>query len=192
MNIDEVQRRLWEQSHAHKQHRESGTPLFPTNPYGGRIRNLMDLLHNPAWIAAACDRVLKRSRGKAAGVDKVRTHEFEKVRDHQLEQLRLELKRGTYRPSPLRRVEIPKANGKMRQLGIPCLRDKIVQEAIRMALEPIFEVEFHDSSYGFRPNRSAHHAVNRCRHAALTLSPSLRLKSNLMRRPAIRVSILSD
>ena len=66
MNIDEVQRRLWEQSQAHKQLRESGTPLFPTNPYGGRIRNLMDLLHNPAWIVAACDRVLKRSRGKAA------------------------------------------------------------------------------------------------------------------------------
>jgi RNA-directed DNA polymerase len=64
-------------------------------------------------------------------------------------------------------VEIPKANGKMRQLGIPCLRDKIVQEAIRMAVEPIFEVEFHDSSYGFRPNRSAQHAVARCRHAAL-------------------------
>ena len=55
MNIDEVQRRLWEQSQAHRQHRESGTPLFPTNPYGGRIRNLMDLMHNPAWIAAACD-----------------------------------------------------------------------------------------------------------------------------------------
>jgi RNA-directed DNA polymerase len=167
MNIDEVQRRLWEQSRTHKQHRESGTPLFPTNPYGGRIRDLMDLIHNPTWIAVACDCVLKRSRGKAAGVDGVRTHEFEKVRDHQLEQLRLELKRGTYRPSPLRRVEIPKANGKMRQLGIPCLRDKIVQEAIRMALEPIFEVEFHDSSYGFRPNRSAHHAVNRCRQSAL-------------------------
>jgi hypothetical protein len=62
MNIEEVQRRLWEQSQAHRQHRESGTPLFPTNPYGGRIRNLMDLMHNPTWIAAACDRVLKRSR----------------------------------------------------------------------------------------------------------------------------------
>ena len=167
MNIEEVQRRLWEQSQAHKQTRESGTPLFPTDPYGGRIRNLMDLLHNPSWIAAACDRVLKRSRGKAAGVDGVRAHEFEKVREYRLEQLRLELKRGTYRPLPLRRVEISKANGKMRQLGIPCLRDKIVQEAIRMALEPIFEIEFHDSSYGFRPHRSAHHAVNRCRHAAL-------------------------
>lgn len=168
MNVEEVQRRLWEQSQAHKRGRESGTPLFPTDRYGGRIRNLKDLLHNPAWIAVACDRVLKRSRGKAAGVDGVRTFEFERTRESQLEELRLELKRGTYRPSPLRRVEIPKANGKMRRLGIPCLRDKIVQEAIRMALEPIFEVEFHDSSYGFRPNRSTHHAVGRCRHAALS------------------------
>lgn len=168
MNIDEVQRRLWEQSQAHRRHRESSLPLFPTNPYGGRIRNLMDLIHNPTWIAVACDRVLKRSRGKAAGVDGVTAHRFAESLEYRLEQLRLELKRGTYRPLPLRRVEIPKANGKMRQLGIPCLRDKIVQEAIRMALEPIFEVEFHDSSYGFRPNRSAHHAVARCRYLALT------------------------
>lgn len=168
MNIEDVQRRLWEQSRDHKQRRESGTPLFPTDPYGGRVRNLMDLLHNPDWIAAACDRVLKRSRGKAVGVDGVSANEFAKVRDSRLESLRLELKRGTYRPKPLRRVEIPKANGKMRLLGIPCLRDKIVQEAIRMALEPIFEVEFHENSYGFRPNRSAHHAVSRCRQAALS------------------------
>ena len=148
MNIDEVQRRLWEQSQAHRQNRESGTPLFPTNPYGGRIRNLMDLLHNPTWIAAACDRVLKRSRGKASGVDGMTTRVFARYRETLLEKLRLELKRGTYRPQPLRRVEIPKANGKMRQLGIPCLRDKIVQEAIRMALEPIFEVEFHEGLPG--------------------------------------------
>jgi len=57
---------------------------------------------------------------------------------------------------------IPKANGQQRGLGIPCIRDKIVQEVIRMALEPICEAEFHDNSYGFRPNRSTHHAVSRC------------------------------
>ncbi len=162
MNIEEVQQRLWEQSQTHKQHRESDTPLFPVNRYEGRIRNLMDLMHNPTWIRVACDRVLYRSRGKAAGVDGIRVFEFERNRDSELERLRLELKRGTYQPQPLRRVEIPKANGKMRQLGIPCLRDKIVQEAVRMALEPIFEVEFHESSYGFRPHRSTHHAVYRC------------------------------
>src|ERR1039458_1866799 len=100
MNIEEVQRRLWEQLQAHKRNRESGTPLFPTNPYGGRTGNLMDLMHNPTWIAAACERVLKRSRGKAAGVDRVRVHDFERSREHRLEQLRLELKRGTYRPLP--------------------------------------------------------------------------------------------
>ena len=167
MNINEVQCRLWEQSQTHKQHLEAGTPLFPTNPYGGRIRNLMDLMHNPTWIAIACENMLKRSRGKAPGVDGITVHKFKRSCEHFLEQLRLELKRGTYQPQPLRRVQIPKANGKMRQLGIPCLRDKIVQEVIRMALEPIFEVEFHGNSYGFRPNRNAHHAVSRCYVAAL-------------------------
>jgi group II intron reverse transcriptase/maturase len=166
MNIEEVQQRLWEQSRNHREHREAGTPLFPTNAYDGRARNLMDLMHNPAWLGAACERVLKRSRRKAPGVDGVTVARFQRNCDQRLEELRLELKRGTYQPRPLRRVEIPKANGKMRQLGIPCLRDKIVQEAIRMALEPIFEVEFHEDSYGFRPNRSTHHAVGRCRQLA--------------------------
>ena len=162
MNVEVVQKRLWEQSQQHRQHRESDSPLFPVDKYAGRIRNLMDLLHQPQWIAAACDRVLERSRGKAAGVDRVTSGDFERNRRVELERLRLELKHGTYRPQPLRRVMIPKANGKLRGLGIPCLRDKIVQEAIRMALEPIYEAEFHDSSYGFRPNRSTHHAVFRC------------------------------
>ncbi|MCP4613214.1 MAG: reverse transcriptase [Planctomycetes bacterium] len=128
-------------------------------------------MHNPTWIGVACDRVLRRSRGKAPGVDRITVRKFENSRERFLEQLRLELKRGTYQPQPLRKVRIPKANGKMRQLGIPCLRDKIVQEVIRMALEPIFEVEFHENSYGFRPNRSAHHAVSRCRAAALNRFP---------------------
>ena len=162
MNVEVVQRRLWEQSKLHREHRESDMPLFPINHYEGRVRNLMDLMHQPQWIAAACDRVLKRSRRKAAGVDQVTASEYQQNLRAKLEELRLELKRGTYQPQPLRRVMIPKANGQQRGLGIPCIRDKIVQEAIRMALEPIFEVEFHDHSYGFRPNRSTHHAVLRC------------------------------
>lgn len=162
MNVEEVQRRLWEQSQEHREHRESTTPLFPTNPYEQRVRNLMDLMHNPHWLRFAAERVLKRSYHKAPGVDGVTTRKFRKGIEGKLEALRLELKRGTYQPQPLRRVMIPKANGKLRGLGIPCLRDKIVQEAMRMALEPIFEVDFHDHSYGFRPHRSTHHAVFRC------------------------------
>jgi len=162
MNIEEVQQRLWEQSRVHRDVRESKGTLFADNHWAKRIRNLSDLIHHPEWIRAACDRVLERSRGKASGVDGERVYEFEKSLENKLEDLRLELKRGTYRPQPVRRVMIPKANGNMRPLGIPCLRDKIVQEAMRMALEAIFEVEFHPDSYGFRPNRSAHHAIFRC------------------------------
>jgi len=165
MNVEEVQRRLWEQSKAHKKNREASVPLFPTNPYDKRIRNLSDLIHHPVWLEEAAKRVFRRSKGKAPGVDNVIVSQFRKRESENIENLRQELKKGTYRPQPLRRVEIPKANGKMRRLGIPCLRDKIVQEAIRMMLEPIFEVEFHNNSYGFRPHRSAHHAVFCCQQA---------------------------
>jgi group II intron reverse transcriptase/maturase len=165
MNVEEIQRRLWEQSKTHKENREASVPLFPTTTYDMRIRNLSDLIHHPDWLNEAATCVLVRSRGKAPGVDGVTVSEFEKRGTENLQTLRMELKKRTYRPQPLRRVEIPKANGKLRPLGIPCLRDKIVQEAMRMALEPIFEVEFHKNSYGFRPHRNAHHAVFRCQQA---------------------------
>lgn len=167
MNVEEVQRRLWEQSRAQQQHRESSRPLFPVNPYDGRVRNLMDLMHHPQWLHEACQRVLTRSYNKAPGVDGVTVRRFRQGLEDKLERLRLELKHGTYQPQPVRRVMIPKANGKLRGLGIPCLRDKIVQEAMRMAFEPIFEVEFHDSSYGFRPHRNTHHAIFRCQQLML-------------------------
>lgn len=164
MNVEEVQRRLWEQSSEHKRHRQSDSPLFPVNRYDGRVRNLMDLMHHPQWLRVAAERALRRSHNKAPGVDGVTACDFREGLEGKIEVLRLELKRGTYQPQPARRVMIPKANGKMRPLGIPCMRDKIVQEAIRMALEPIFEVEFHDSSYGFRPNRNTHHAIFSCQN----------------------------
>ena len=122
MNVEVVQRRLWEQSKQHREHRESSTPLFPVNRYEKRVRNLMDLMHQPQWIAAACDRVLKRSHGKVAGVDGVTAADFQTRVRTELEKLRQELKHGTYQPHPLRRVMIPKANGKLRPLGIPTVK----------------------------------------------------------------------
>ena len=73
MNVEVVQKKLWEQSQQHREHRLSDTPLFPVNQYDGRVRKLMDLMHQPQWIAAACDRVLQRCRGKAALLRQLRT-----------------------------------------------------------------------------------------------------------------------
>ena len=78
-----------------------------------------------------------------------------------LESIRGELVQGTYKPARNRKKEIPKGNGKVRVLGIPNIRDRVVQGAMKLILEPIFEADFQEGSYGYRPKRTAHAAVNR-------------------------------
>jgi group II intron reverse transcriptase/maturase len=99
-------------------------------------------------------------RDAAAGVDGVTWHEYGDRLDERLRELEDRVHRGSYHPQPVRRVLIPKGDGKTRPLGIPALEDKIVQQAARMILEPILEAEFVGFSYGFRPRRSAHDALD--------------------------------
>ncbi len=105
-------------------------------------------------------RNVRRNRG-AAGVDKVSIQMFEQNLDANLARLMRELKQRTFEPLPARRVYIPKdaKATKFRPLGIPAVRDRVAQEVLRRLLSPIFEAKFHDHSYGFRPGRSCHDAV---------------------------------
>ena len=79
------------------------------------------------------------------------------------EELLVKLRQGTYKLQPVLRVEIPKPNGGVRKLGIPTVIDRMLQQAINQVLQPLFEPEFSDNSYGFRPNRSAHDAVKKAK-----------------------------
>jgi len=102
-----------------------------------------------------------RSNDGAGGVDRQSIDSFEVNRDRNLAELQRLLREKRYRPLPLRRVYIPKSNGERRPLGIPAIRDRVVQQALLNILEPILEPLFHDHSYGFRPGRSAHQAIQR-------------------------------
>ena len=102
---------------------------------------------------------VKRNKG-AAGVDNVSINMFEANLEQNLQSLMYQLKhRGQYIPQPLLRVYIPKGKGKMRPLGIPTIRDRVAQEVIRSLLEPIFEPTFSNFSFGFRPGRNQHQAI---------------------------------
>ena len=103
-------------------------------------------------------KAVKRNRG-AAGLDKVSIEMFEANLDQNLDALMKDLKSRTYQPIPLKRVHIPKGKGKLRPLGIPAVRCRVAQEVVRRLINPIFEQMFHDSSYGFRPARNCHMAL---------------------------------
>jgi RNA-directed DNA polymerase len=124
---------------------------------GGRWYSLMDKVFAPAVLDAAWDRVW--ANDGAAGVDGQSIERFAAGAELYLTELTTALREGRYRPQPIKRVEIPKGDGKTRPLGIPTVKDRIVQTAVKFVLEPIFEATFHPSSYGFRPGRGCHDAL---------------------------------
>jgi RNA-directed DNA polymerase len=116
---------------------------------GGQWFSLIDKVYRAETLRAAWQKV--KANGGAAGVDGQSVERFAARAEMYLEELSIALKRGTYRPMAVRRVEIPKGRAKRRPLGIPVVKDRIVQTALKFVLEPIFEREFLKMSYGFRP-----------------------------------------
>ena len=119
--------------------------------------SLYDRLLNYEALSDAFNKVY--SANGSAGLDGIGVKEFENDQRIHLNQLLYELKDKTYRPSPVLRVEIPKDGGAVRKLGIPTVRDRIVQQAVTTILSPIFEEDFHVSSFGYRPKHSCHQAI---------------------------------
>ena len=124
---------------------------------GGKWFSLVDKVIRPTTLDAAWRKVA-RNKG-AAGVDGQSIERFASQEERYLHELHDQLKTGTYRPNPVKRVEIPKGDGRTRPLGIPTVKDRIVQTALKMAIEPIFETQFRPGSYGFRPGRSCKDAL---------------------------------
>lgn len=128
-----------------------------------RVNRMLRLISQPQWLYQAAEVTLSSKGAKTPGVDGVTKVHFQANLDTYLDEISNDLLSGNYQPMPARRIYIPKANGKQRPLGIPTLRDRIVQRAMLMAMEPIWENDFHSLSYGFRPERSVHHAIRTVR-----------------------------
>jgi RNA-directed DNA polymerase len=124
---------------------------------GGKWFSLIDKVYRQQTLKAAWHKV--KGNAGAAGVDGQSVKQFGWRAESYLAELEQALKAEEYQPEPIKRVEIPKAGGKMRPLGIPAVKDRIVQTALKLVIEPIFEREFEESSYGFRPQRSAKDAL---------------------------------
>jgi RNA-directed DNA polymerase len=168
VNTDELELAL---SRAERRVREIQTKLhrWATDDPDRRFDDLYNLVCDPGFLLVAWDRVRGNKGARTAGVDGQTAYQVEAVQGVEvfLGQLRAEVKDRSFRPIPVRERMIPKSGTtKRRRLGIPALRDRVVQGALKLVLEPIFEADFLPCSYGFRPKRRAHDAVAEVRHFA--------------------------
>jgi RNA-directed DNA polymerase len=134
-----------------------------------QFNDLFNLVCDPAFLAEAWERVRFNKGARSAGVDGQTAYYVERERGVEafLSDVRAQLKARTFRPLPVKERMIPKpGTRKRRRLGIPTVTDRVVQAALKLVLEPIFEADFKPCSYGFRPNRRAHDAVAEARHLA--------------------------
>jgi RNA-directed DNA polymerase len=130
-------------------------------PVGPETEQLMEAVVARENMFSAYEQVV--SNKGAAGIDGMTVEQLKPYLQEHWAQIKEELLKGEYQPQPVRRVEIPKPQGGMRQLGIPPVVDRLIQQALHQVLSAIFEPEFSESSYGFRPGRSAHQAVRQAR-----------------------------
>ena len=149
--LQELRRRIYRKAKSDKTHRFWGIFVHITK---------METLEEAYRIA--------KRNGGAPGIDGQTFEDIEAAGLASfLEEVREELMSGRYKPKPNRRVDIPKENGKVRTLQIPCIRDRVVQGALKLILEAIFEADFCPSSYGYRPRRSPHRALAEVRRSVL-------------------------
>jgi group II intron reverse transcriptase/maturase len=145
VNVDEMQKKLSQKATQEPEH---------------QFENLYGLLCNEGWLRVAAHKVLSNEGSRTAGVDSQTKSNFLADLDGNITRLQEALKAKDFEPMPVKRVYIPKPHSeKKRPLGIPTLKDRIVQEALRMTLEPIWEADFSRHSYGFRPNRGTYDAI---------------------------------
>ncbi len=135
--------------------------LYAKSKQGDVFTNLMEIISAEENIRLAYRNIKRNSGSHTSGVDKLSIRDVEKLSAEKLVEI-IQRKFKFYKPKPVRRVEIPKPNGKTRPLGIPAIIDRLVQQCILQVLEPICEAKFYERSNGFRPNRSAEHALAQC------------------------------
>jgi retron-type reverse transcriptase len=150
--------------HCKRKSKMNQSDLFEEEP------RLFENLCSTLYLSVGFEQV-KKNKGKP-GIDGVSITDFEASLDEELSQLQQELEDWTYKPSPVRRVEIPKPQGQgVRLLGIPTVRDRVVQATMKLLVEPIFERDFSQHSYGFISGRSQHQAVQMAQHIVSSGKP---------------------